>query len=422
MKHNIPSVLFVCTGNAGRSQIAQATLKQRKADVRVESAGVEPWEDLHPMAVQVMRDRGIDHAGQFPKHAETFQSDTFDVVVTIGDPARAKLPRNIVKAACWIHWDLADPADADGTDRSRAVFEHTANYVAAHLPQIEALLDQRSAAAPRAKLKAGISTGLWMRNPLDAAMLQAVKAAGFDAIELNLFFGRDHFDDQNSNAVAELSRIANSEGVDIWSIHSPDVASLADADPARRRAQCDALKANLQLADQLGAFCVVSHGLLLPPRDIDDIHAADVLARLDQSLAELMPIAEQSSARIAFENGYTRCYSAASVLDRLARLPDAACGFCLDTGHANIAGDAGPIAERAKQQLITLHLNDNNAKLDNHLAPKDEGANVDWPFWRSWLRDVDYEGCVMYELLPGDKEPTDILRRTAAWHQTWWNE
>ena len=322
MESKAPSILFVCTGNAGRSQIAQAMLRQRRPGDRVESCGVEPWEHLHPMAVRVMNERGIAHAGQFPKSPQRFLSDQFDVVVTIGDPARSKLPHAMRSACCWMHWDLADPADADGTDRSYAVFQHTADYIAARMDDLCSWLARREAAAARKRHSLGISTGLWMRNPLDAAKLQAAKDAGFDAIELNLFFGADHFDHTSPAAVRDLRRITSDAGLDVWSIHSPDIASLCDADAARRQAQIDVLKANLDLAETLGAFCVVSHGLLLPPRDCSDIHAPDVLARLDESLAELMPHAEQSGARIAFENGYTRCYSAASVLERLSALPD----------------------------------------------------------------------------------------------------
>ena len=54
-------MLFVCTGNAGRSQIAQAMARRRFGDrMTVESAGVAPWDHLHPMAVKVMTERGLD--------------------------------------------------------------------------------------------------------------------------------------------------------------------------------------------------------------------------------------------------------------------------------------------------------------------------------------------------------------------------
>ncbi|MFC1525780.1 low molecular weight phosphatase family protein [Candidatus Latescibacterota bacterium] len=63
-----PTVLFVCTGNAGRSQMAEATFRHRVGErVRLVSAGVDPWPDLHPMARRLMEERGLDLAGHYPK-------------------------------------------------------------------------------------------------------------------------------------------------------------------------------------------------------------------------------------------------------------------------------------------------------------------------------------------------------------------
>ena len=137
MMSELCSVLFVCTGNAGRSQMAQAmfhNLAQGKA--LVESAGVEPWDHLHPMAVKLMSARGLDLKGHYPKPVSAVAEGLFEVVVTIGDPAKEKLPPGLVETARWIHWDIADPADADGSVDSEAVFARTASDIAGRLPQL----------------------------------------------------------------------------------------------------------------------------------------------------------------------------------------------------------------------------------------------------------------------------------------------
>ena len=134
-------VLFVCTGNAGRSQMAQAMFRRLAGDgVEVESAGVEPWNHLHPMAVRMMAERGLDMAGQYPKSAASVGGRHFDVVVSIGDPAREKLPTPLRQSGRWIHWDISDPADADETPNSEAVFRHPADAIAGRLPEIFALM------------------------------------------------------------------------------------------------------------------------------------------------------------------------------------------------------------------------------------------------------------------------------------------
>ena len=132
-----PSILFVCTGNAGRSQMAQAMLRRLVGDeVEIESAGVEPWDHLHPMAVRLMAERGISLDGHYPKSAESVADRAFDVVVTIGDPARAKLPERLRSTGEWIHWDISDPADADDTPDSEAVFSRTAEAIEKKLPEL----------------------------------------------------------------------------------------------------------------------------------------------------------------------------------------------------------------------------------------------------------------------------------------------
>ena len=121
------SVLFVCTGNAGRSQMAQALFRSRAGEgLHVASAGVQPWPHLHPMAVKLLTERGLSVQGLYPKPVSAVAGQGFDMVVTIGDPARALLPKARFSDAYWAHWPIDDPADADGTPDSEEVFRATA--------------------------------------------------------------------------------------------------------------------------------------------------------------------------------------------------------------------------------------------------------------------------------------------------------
>jgi protein-tyrosine-phosphatase len=107
------TLLFVCTGNAGRSQLAQAfgrRLFLHHAEIL--SAGVAPWEHLHPVAVEIFVEEGLPLVGHVPKSVQQYRNHQPDVVVTIGDPARTLLPESLREVALYRHWDISDPADA----------------------------------------------------------------------------------------------------------------------------------------------------------------------------------------------------------------------------------------------------------------------------------------------------------------------
>jgi ArsR family transcriptional regulator, arsenate/arsenite/antimonite-responsive transcriptional repressor / arsenate reductase (thioredoxin) len=102
-------VLFLCTGNSGRSQIAEALLGQLSGGgVEVASAGSRP-KPLHPEAVRVMREHGIDISGRRSKHLEEFAGQRFGYVITLCDRVREVCPE-FPGHPQLIHWSIADPA------------------------------------------------------------------------------------------------------------------------------------------------------------------------------------------------------------------------------------------------------------------------------------------------------------------------
>jgi len=108
-------VLFLCTGNSARSQIAEGLLRRLGGD-RFEalSAGTSPRPEVNPLAVEVMRAHGIDIAGHRPKDLTGI--DRVDVAITVCDNAKESCP--VFPGARMIHWSLPDPTD-------RASFEDT---------------------------------------------------------------------------------------------------------------------------------------------------------------------------------------------------------------------------------------------------------------------------------------------------------
>ena len=119
-------VLFLCTGNSARSQIAEALAEQLSGGaVSAASAGSDP-KPLHPNAVRVMRERGIDLAGRRSKHLGEFAGVRFDYVISLCDRVREVCPE-FPGGPELIHWSIPDPAREPGTDQETLpAFERTA--------------------------------------------------------------------------------------------------------------------------------------------------------------------------------------------------------------------------------------------------------------------------------------------------------
>jgi ArsR family transcriptional regulator, arsenate/arsenite/antimonite-responsive transcriptional repressor / arsenate reductase (thioredoxin) len=119
-------VLFLCTGNSARSQIAEALCEQRSGGaVGAASAGSHP-KPLHPNAVRVMRERGIDPAGRRSKHLSEFSRRRFDYVISLCDRVREVCPE-FPDGPELVHWSIPDPAREPGSDeQTLPAFEATA--------------------------------------------------------------------------------------------------------------------------------------------------------------------------------------------------------------------------------------------------------------------------------------------------------
>jgi protein-tyrosine-phosphatase len=132
-------VLFLCTHNSARSQMAEALLRHAsQGAVEVHSAGTEPAR-LHPLAVEVMAERGLRLDGQRSKHVSGYAGQTFDYVITVCDLAREACPAFPGEPE-QIHWSLPDPAAVVGA-RVRRAFETTADELEARVEQLRMLIE-----------------------------------------------------------------------------------------------------------------------------------------------------------------------------------------------------------------------------------------------------------------------------------------
>ena len=111
-------VLFLCTHNSARSQMAEGLLRQL-ADERFEvmSAGTEPGQ-LNPLAVRVMAETGIDISGQQAKGVEVYTAATVDYLITVCDEAKESCPI-LPGVKDQLHWSLPDPSAISGAEEER---------------------------------------------------------------------------------------------------------------------------------------------------------------------------------------------------------------------------------------------------------------------------------------------------------------
>jgi protein-tyrosine-phosphatase/DNA-binding transcriptional ArsR family regulator len=135
-----PRVLFLCSGNSARSQMAEAMLQERSGGaVEARSAGSHP-KTLHPNAVRVMAERGIDISGRPTKHLDRFARTRFDRVVTLCDKVREICPE-FPGQPTTSHWSMPDPAaDADTDVASYPAFVRTADELEARVGLLVAQL------------------------------------------------------------------------------------------------------------------------------------------------------------------------------------------------------------------------------------------------------------------------------------------
>ena len=135
-------VLFLCTGNGTRSQLAEALLTfLSEGRVDVVSAGSDP-KPVHPNAVRVMRERGIDISANRSKHFREFARRRFDYVITLCDRVREVCPE-LPGLPETIHWSIPDPGlEGDSDQASYPAFERTARELETRIRFLLPVIDR----------------------------------------------------------------------------------------------------------------------------------------------------------------------------------------------------------------------------------------------------------------------------------------
>jgi arsenate reductase len=129
-------VLFLCTGNSCRSQMAEAIVNARYPEWQAYSAGTRPAGYVHELAMEVLSEIGISHSG-WSKSIDELPTRDFDLVVTVCDSAAEECPVWPGKAGKRVHHGFVDPAKAEGTlEERKQVFRQVRSEMLEVIPTL----------------------------------------------------------------------------------------------------------------------------------------------------------------------------------------------------------------------------------------------------------------------------------------------
>jgi arsenate reductase len=152
-------VLFLCTHNSSRSQMAEGLLRARGSGAyEVFSAGTQP-RVVHPLAIKVMQEIGIDISDHRAKSLEEFRNQPpMDLVVTVCDEAAEACP-SFPNARHQVHWGFSDPSRVEGSEEERlTAFRHIRDLIATRIRQLRGL-------QPASSLEKLYTAGSAQENP-----------------------------------------------------------------------------------------------------------------------------------------------------------------------------------------------------------------------------------------------------------------
>lgn len=259
----------------------------------------------------------------------------------------------------------------------------------------------------------GLSTGCFYTEPL-VDRLETIRQSGFSMIEV--VFSSAHLDYKNPARVREAAALIDALGMEAYSFHAPfaDDIDISSSDPARREYAFQAILPAIEAAALLGVHYFVIHP---GPENADIPSREERLLRIENVCGVLDRVAARCSdagIQCVLENKLPHLMfgQSADLLWILASLKGNRIGACLDTGHANLAGDLYPLVYKMALYLRLLHVHDNKGQGDEHLPPGD--GRIDWTTLLKELAAVHFTGALILELAGGDTPEVVMARARRA--------
>ena len=255
----------------------------------------------------------------------------------------------------------------------------------------------------------GLSTGCFYRKSL-FEVVEDIALSGFSLLEICSY--RGHLDYHDLTMVKAAAEEIKVHGLKPFSFHAPFAGGLdiSDLDADRRMDCLREMLIAVEAAGLLGVECFVIHpGPEKEGRPAPEEH----LQRLKNGSGTLTRIAErcaEKGVRLVFENMLPHLFLGRAAdlkwfLEALSRWNP---GFCLDTGHAHLAGDLDRLAALCPGQLHMIHAADNRGVRDDHLPPGQGG--IDWQRLISQLGELKFQGVFILELSGSEGgSPREVL-------------
>lgn len=399
-------LLFVGRGNTGLAQAAEV-IAQRKLDYWMNRRGIVGRAAALPEALLAARPGRL--SGRFETGYDYYFGDQELTPDLVQDADLVVVMNQAEKDAVLAHYPQASHktvtlGEVAGQDSHLDVpDELTGQQLDALCQTVErsltAGLDTLIARADAARRHEFANVGL----NTDLSLLQYPPASGEERFLIAAQTGvgyvdwdHDMYDDvvYDARAIDQIAQLYEEHGVRCKQTHgfeSRQVHAVADGEALDRYVA--AQRSRAELCARLGGDTVVIHipGIFWQHTGIT---LQEAMARTTRALDQLRPVCEELGVRLAVEN-YGR--DSAERLDfYFNHYPASFMVFCLDIGHANIAGDFAQLKGYA-DRLAVLHLHDNNGQHDLHQPPLN--GTLDWAGFMAWLDEVDFGGVYNFELL-----------------------
>jgi sugar phosphate isomerase/epimerase len=259
----------------------------------------------------------------------------------------------------------------------------------------------------------GLSTGcFYQRSIFD--VLALVRESGFSLIEISSSPG--HFNFHDREELLRLTALLRDLDLVPFSFHGPlaDHLDITSADEGNREQTVKEMLSVVEAAATLGARHLIVHpGPDHLDRTDGEQHGAR-LKRAAESLRNIQGRCRELGVMMVIENmlphlslGRTR-----DLLHVIGEFDGEEVGVCLDTGHANLAGDIYDLPGQIGRRLRMLHVHDNRGGHDDHLPPGQ--GHINWPLLLSRLAEQKFEGPLILELSGEKDQPIKQLREARA--------
>ncbi|MFB3905303.1 MAG: sugar phosphate isomerase/epimerase family protein [Acidobacteriota bacterium] len=259
----------------------------------------------------------------------------------------------------------------------------------------------------------GLSTGCFYRTSI-FEVLAPVRESGFSLLEISSSPG--HFDFRNPEELKRLARLLPELDLLPFSFHAPlaEHLDITSADEGQRQRAVHEMLGVVEAAAGLRAGHLIVHP---GPDHLDRTDGEQHRGRLKRAGDSLRTIQErcrQLDVMMVVENmlPHLSLGPTTDLLGVIAQLDGDQLGVCLDTGHANLAGDIYDLPRQIGNRLRMLHVHDNHGGRDDHLPPGQ--GQINWQLLMGRLAEQNFNGPLILELAGDSSQPNQVLREARA--------